>query len=257
MGKLVFLFLIAALFFSCQKELYQENFVNIGTRIEVSLAQNVDDKGPFMEVVLSAKDSISCKNAILINSTSQNLNVVNVNIEGIGLDQNEPCEIGKSKPHFSERINTNLPSYLIAVNLKTSISNVGKIFNDANKSSISFESSEGLIPGDLTLNKIKDNTAWGIIHTNDLEKIEALKKVISKFSDGNFIPELGNYHLFQYNGVNDINITDPLFPNPIKTYKFAFYVKYSDWQALNKEIESFKKLNPSDSIFIRNDKGKI
>ncbi len=250
--KVIF-FLNFFVFGACNKESAIKDYINIEQDIEVSLNQNVSESGPYTELVMATVDSVNCKNIQLaVESTIKD---AKIDIYINGLSNVEICNPGKTKPTAFSNIGNPLTDQNITFILKESIISNGKLSLNGSKMELNLESAKGLILKNNRIMKLGLNTVWGFIVTTDASALSDFQALINKNKQATFLPEHGNYGLFQYFNENDIRLTDPKIGNADFENK-KFYFQFQNWSNFVDDVNAYKSSHPKVIISARNFKDK-
>ncbi len=235
---------------SCNKESANVDINNIKKELEVTLMQNVNERGPFAELHISTIDSLDCKNVFLTTSIETIDNRFYIEINGISTPA--VCEIGKSKPSSNIQLPETNSSVDFSMITKNTIINIGKLSITENDIKLQFETLNGIKVNNSKINKIKQNSAWGIISSDDQEIISAFKQLIEKHKVSSSNINTGNYGLFNFVSTYEVNVKDNVLKIPSKNISQEFYFQYKNWTELNDDIIAFKSKFPLTELQLRN-----
>jgi hypothetical protein len=245
-------FVIACVILSCKKENESSSIINLKSEIEVSLSQDVDDRGPYPVLKISTIDSLECINAKFLINNIDNVSEVEVQINGITIE-NGICEVGNDKIYEDFRLKNQNHSMIF--NIKNFSKSKADFFFTPKESKIKFETQDGIRIKNNEILNIENNSCWGSVLGTD-EQVKKFKEILKQSEDiPNSIQE-GNYGIFSYeNGWITTHQYHPKFF--IKDAHYNFFIKYINWVTLKSNILEFSKNNPQLIFRICNSQGQI
>ncbi len=241
------------LFFACQDETLNKDYSNIEQDIEIALSQNVNEFGPYTELIINTLDSVDCKNTQLEVELKNIAEKIEVYING--LSKSSDCVVGMSKPTSYSNIGNSSYDQTISFILKESIISEGTMYQKEGKVELNLELPKGLVLKNSTILKIDNNTVWGTLSTNNSKELTEFTTLLDKNKQSTYAPKSGNYGLFQYFNESEIWITDRKIQNPLIQSK-RFFIQYRNWDNLVNDIKAYKLLHPDAIVTGRNFRDK-
>jgi hypothetical protein len=252
-SKTIAIFTFVAILLSCQSDVIEVNYINIEQDVELSLSQNVNDFGPFAEVIVSTVDSVSCKNSELVIEQKGVNDKTEVFING--LVHNGICVAGNAKPESFVKLGNESVNHPIAFVLKSAIISEGFIEYNDSSIKLNLNLPKGIVVKNSTVQKLQENTVWGTMTSTDANIIKEFDALLLNHKQNAYRPQIGNYGLLKYYNETNIEINDDAIINT-KSAARKYYFQYQNWDNFKAGIKAFKGKYPEVGISLRNFENK-
>lgn len=246
-------FTIVAFLLSCQKDDSVLDYINIEQDVELILSQNVNEFGPYAEVIVSTVDSVNCKNAELVIEQKGVNEKTEVFINGLVNFSN--CEAGKAKPVSYVKLGFNQNNHAIVFVLKSTVASEGFIEYNNETIELNLELPKGIVVKNNTVQKLQDNTVWGTLTNSNSSVTKEFDALIMGHKQSNFSPQIGNYGVLKFYNDSTIDINDEDILNA-KSASKKFFFQYQNWDEFIAELRAFKEKHPEVTLSLRNFKAK-